>query len=173
MENIVSTAQMEALKALSDMNLKVSEVRAELSELETMKEAFIVSREKEVSERIDALLQESRETIKETVQNYQDMKSFHKEVSTFADILRENKESFVKLVDSFEESKELWSKQVEEQENALIEAKKTLTVDRVKIENDRKSIESARKELERATRKLESDRGTIDRKIARLKANKI
>lgn len=164
---------MNALQALSDTNLKVSEARALLSELEESETKYLAAREKKAMERITVVLRESRELIEETKANYDEVQRFHQTVSSFADFLKEGHTRFKEILTIFSEKEAEWSSDMERQEAELVQMKKILSVERTKIANDKKSIEFARKEIENGNKKLQDERGTLERAIIRLNDKQI
>ncbi len=169
----VTHDQMQALQALSATNLKVSEARALLSELEETETVYLEAREKKAMARITALLEKSRDVIRETKENYDEVQRFHQTVSSFADFLKEGHARFQSVLTLYSESEAAWNASMEEQETELAQAKQDLSVDRIKLANEGKSIESSKKELESANRRLESDRGALERAIIRFKSKRI
>lgn len=172
-EHTISKEHMDALKALTDLNLKVSEARAELSEIENTKTEYIVEREKEAVERIEASLNASKDILRETRENYGLVSDFCNTMTGFADFLKEAHARFDEAVASFDESKVIFEAEMSRQENEIAETKKIIATERVKIANDKKSIENSKKTLEKTARKLEDERGTLERAIKRLKLGRI
>ena len=84
MENIITTEKMEALKALADANVKVSEVRGTIAKLKSEESAYLEEREKKALERIQIILDESESVLKEALSNY---KAIHQFAKTLLNLL--------------------------------------------------------------------------------------
>lgn len=172
-EKVVTAQHMEALQALADTNLKISESRALLTTLEEAETKYLVERERMATTRITEVLEASREVVLETKANYDEVQRFHGSVVAFADFLRQAYARFEAVVTLFDEKSRLWTTNIERQEAEIAEIRKLFSVDRAKIANEKKNIEVATKDLENGNRKLEDDRGTLERAIKRLKENNI
>lgn len=173
MEHIIDKQQIEALKGLADLNIRVSDMRNTLSTLEKEEETFLLSREKKELKRIEALLEDSKDILSQTQTNFQEAKEFQSSVIALSDYLKEAHDKFQGIVALYEEKSSEWDKEIEAQEMEVSKIKQELRVERIKIESENKAIISAKKVLEEGNRKLESDRGTLARAIERLKAKRI
>lgn len=169
MENIVDKQKMEALQALAETNLKVSEVRALLIKLEETEKEYLQGREQRAMERIKEVHAESAELLKETQQNYEGTRDILSSVSEFAEFLKGAYADFRGILDDFDRRNTLWEKNCTTWEAEAKATRDAIKVQQAKIENDKKANKQREQELE-ATRKQITDlKATLERTISRLK----
>lgn len=172
-EHIVTTEQMESLKALTDINLKISEAKNSLFKLQEAETEYLQDREVRAMDRINQVVADSGELVKEADKNHGQIKELLTEVSAFAHNLIDIQENFNGILEEFDQRNIEWERKIGKQQDDIAEIRKLQKVEEVQIENDKKSLEQARKRLNDDQRKLDSDRGTLQRAIERLKNNKI
>lgn len=172
-EQTISKEEMQSLKALSEVNLKVSEALTTLDDIKKQETKYFEKREVEAQEKIREVLLKSKELLDECNKNYLQIQEFSTEVSQFAGKLTTLHEWLQGLIKDFDEKNELWRKEIENQLNDIEEYKKQIKKDRQILENDKSNLEQVKIKLNRDQKKLESDRGTIERTVERLKNNRI
>lgn len=168
MEHTISQQEMQSLKALSDLNIKISEAKNLLFKLQEEETEYLSIREKKAMDRIQKVVDDSKEMVKQADENHGEIKLLFNEVSGFADKLLKTQDIFHGLLSEFEESNVEWERDIGKQQDDLAEIHKMLNVEKVKIENDKQSLVIASKKLADDQRKLDSDRGTLQRNIERL-----
>lgn len=173
MENIVSKEHMESLKALSDVNIKISEAQNTLFKLQEEETEYLITREKKAMDRIQKVVDDSKEMVKEADKNHGQVKELGVNISEFAQKLLRIQDNFKSLLVEFEERNVEWEKVIGKQQDDLEEIRKQQKVQNIQLINDKRAIEMAKKKLTEDQKKIESDRGTIQRAIIRLKNNKI
>jgi len=173
MEMELEKTKMESIKAIADANLKVSEARNLLFKLQEQETEYLVVREKKAMDRIQLVMDTSKEMVKEADQNHLKIKNLGVEISEFVNNLLEIQKNFQDLLTEFEERNVEWERDIGKQQDDLVEIRNQQKVTLVQIENDQQNIALARKRLEDDQRKLDSDRGVVERTIKRLKENKI
>ena len=173
MDNIVTKEQMDSLKALSEINLKISEAKNTLFALQEDETEYLVARERKAMDRIQKVVDESTELVKEADQNHAQIKQLFVEVSAFAEKLIKTQQDFRGLITEFEERNVDWERDIGRQQDELAEIRKQQKVMSIQIENERKSLEQAKKKLADDQRKLASDQGTLERAIKRLNEGRI
>lgn len=172
-EHIVSKEHMESLKALADLNMKVSEARELLSSLQETETEYLVARESTAIERIRKTVSESGDLLAEVRNNYREVENFYKTVSSFSEQMKETHTAFSSLLGDFKMSQVEWDRHIETQEEEISTLRRDIGVEKVRITNEKKNIESARKKLEDECKKIADQRGTLERAIKRLKDNRI
>lgn len=173
MENIVTKEQMESLKALSDVNIKISEARNLLFKLQEEETEYLVGREKKAMERIQKVIEDSQSMVREANENYSQIQQLLNGVSDFAGKLQKMQEDFQGLLADFEERNVEWERTVGKQQDGIVDIRNQLKIEQVQIKNDKETIELTQKRLIESQRKLDSDRGTLERTIERLKNNNL
>lgn len=173
METILDKERMDAMKALADANMKVSEARASLAAIKGSESSYLAEREKKALEAVDRVLAGSAGLLKEARDNYSQAESIGKTVSEFAQFLAESQARFADTVGLFEERGRLWEVEVRAREETLAALRQGLEADKKRLENDKESLERAKKQLAADRKRVEDDRQTLERAITRLRSNKI
>lgn len=172
-KHFVTTEQMQALKALSDVNIKISEAHNLLQKLQEQETEYLVIRETKALDRIQKTIDDSASLIKIADENYGQIKTFTRSIGSFIDHLTKLTDEYNQLIAEFEARNTKWEQGIGKQQDEIDWQIRHLKVQQVTIENDRKSLELERSKLVEAQKKLHSDRGTLDRAIKRLKEGKI
>lgn len=172
-ETEVTKQHMEALQALAKVNLLVSDTRSLLSKLQETETEYLVSREKKVIDRIQAVFDSSQALIEQTNKNYDLITDFAKSVEIGAKFLEKVVESFEKLTNSFEEKQKLWERDIKNQEETITGLAKGLKIESLVIEGNRKSLDERNLKLNEKETKMNDERATLDRAIIRLKQGKV
>jgi len=161
MENVVGKETMESLKALADINLKVSEAKNLLFKLEEQETEYLIAREKKVMDRIKKVVDDSQEMVNEADKNYGQIKELLENISGFCNLLINTQEQFNTLIETFNQRNELWEKHIGEQQDGIEENRKLIKVHSQIIENDKKSISISKESLENQKRHLESQQASL------------
>lgn len=169
----VTKEHMEALKALSDTNMKIGEARATLIKLEEQETSYLEEREKKVLARIQKVLDDSKELLAEAQANYTQIRELRNTVSSVTDFLSKAYEAFMGMLKDFREKNDLWDNKVSEIEEGFAKIRQEINNDKVRIKNDREALERWEKSLDLQRKKIDSDRGELDRAINRLKEGRI
>lgn len=172
-QHLIDTKQMDAMKVLSEITLKISEAKNTLVSLQEQETEYLISREKKAMDRIQAAFDASKVLLEETNKNYESINEFATTVTEGAKFLSAAQEAFSALRTSFETKQALWERDIKNQEETITGLRNLLKIDAVKIENDKKAIVSATKVLEVKTIKMNDERETLDRAIKRLKEGRI
>lgn len=168
MEHTISTQEMESVKALSDVNIKISEAQNLLFKLQEQETEYLVVREKKAMDRIQKVVEVSKAMVTEADQNHAQIKALLSGISEFVSKLLKARENFTGLLAEFEERNIEWEKDIGKQQDQIIKIHQQLKIEKIQIKNDKESLESARNKLADDQRKLDSDRGTLQRTITRL-----
>lgn len=154
--------KMNLVKVLADTNMKISEAKAALFKLQENETEYLELREKKAVARIQKMLEDSRELLTETEQNYNEVHRFHETVSKFAEYLVSSHVKFSELLEDFKKRSEVWDAYVDKQNSDLSEIRKNIKSDQVRIINDREGID-------RAMKKIESEKSVIESRQAQIK----
>lgn len=166
-------SKMESIKALADVNMKISEAQNLLFKLQEDETAYLVLRETKAVGQIKQVVEESQAMLKEADLNHGQIKELLTEVSQFVDKLLKIQENFHQLFAEFEERNVEWEKDISRQQEEIAEIRKNQKVQQVQIESEFKNIVAANKNLADGQKKLNSERGTLERAIQRLKQGRI
>jgi len=169
----VSAQHMEAIKALAETNMKISEAKNALALIKKEEVSYLEQREKEATERVSRILGESNELVKQTKGNYEDIKQFLNTVSSLALSVVESQETLELLIASFNEKSRLWEAETKKQEEEIEEIKKHMVADKAYIQAEHKNIQKQHEKIRNEQKKLDADRGTLERAIKRLKEGRI
>lgn len=172
-EQELTKENMDATKELAATNMKISEAKNIIFKLQEDETKYLEEREKKALERIDKVLDDSRELLDLAKGNYNEVHEFCKTITTFANFLSEAHTKFGGILESFKERNDEWNKEIDRQNAELAETRKNILIERSLLENEKKNIEKARQEIEKAMIKMKDERATLDRAITRLKEERI
>ncbi len=165
--------KMESIRAIADANMKVSEAKNLLFKLQEDETEYLVLREKKAMDRIQKVVDESQEILKQADQNHGQIKELLIGASQLVQDLLKFQQGLQGLFTEFDERNVEWEQKIGKQQDDLAEIQKQQSIQKVQIENDNKSLEKGRLKLSQDQKKLDSDRGTVERAIKRLKENRI
>jgi Asp-tRNA(Asn)/Glu-tRNA(Gln) amidotransferase C subunit len=157
----IDKEKMESLKALADINLKVSEARNLLTQLEEEETEYLVKRETKVMDRIKKTVADSQAMVKEADDNYSQIGELLQEITSFCSNIVKIQEQFNEILEVFNERNELWEKNIGEQQDNISEVRKQIKMHTVIIENDKKSLSSTKKLLESQRIHIESQQAAL------------
>lgn len=172
-EITVTKEHMDALKALSEVNLKVSEARNLLVKLQEQETEYLVSREKKAVDAVQNVLAQSHELVEETNKNYDYLQNLSKSVSEGVRFLAEASEAFKSLAELKDEHYTLWERDIKNLESTVTSLRNGLKVGLEAIESDKRQVEAGNAKLKEDQRKLNDDRKEVERAIKRLKEGRI
>ena len=125
----IDQEKMKTLKEVADANVKLSEMKADMANLESEKENFFKLREDELIGKLKKTLDESQDFVNQTLSNYKQVKEFNDELVSFSNFIKESQSQLKEFVDSFQnEAKEI-VRQLEEQDNRLEQQKRQIESD--------------------------------------------
>lgn len=172
-EHEVTKQHMDALKALSDTNLKVSEARNTLTKLQETETEYLVSREKKAVEKVQKVLELSHNLVEETNKNYEYLESLARTIHDGGKFLSEAQEKFHALIEAKDEHYKLWERDIKNQEETIASLMKGLKIKETEIESGKKQIELGNRKVQEEVIRMKDERGTLDRAIIRLKDKRI
>lgn len=172
-ETIIDSQKMSALHALAETNLKISEARAHLNELDEKETEYLVAREKRVMERITALLEESRIAIAEVQENYNGIKQFYSDVCVYVSKVTKIGDDLLTLLEKFDEVREKTDETISANEATVAEIRRAVLVQNSSLESHKAMIENREREVSAGEVKLAQDNDMLNRGIERLKVNRI
>ncbi len=172
-EITVTREHMDALKALSSVNLKVSEARNSLTKLQEEETEYLVSREKKAVDRIQQVLTQSHSLVEETNKNYEIIQDFARSVSEGAEFLSGAREKFNELVAAKEKKYQLWENSIKNQEETIVSLLKGLKIQEVDVLSAKSVLDAESRKLKLDITKFNDERGIVERQIERLKEKRI
>lgn len=172
-EHELSKEHMDSMKALADTNMKIGEAKGTLLKLQEQETSYLKEREEKVHARIQKILDDSKELLAEAQANYSKIKELHDTVSSFSSFLSSAYDFFIGILKDFREKNDLWDNQASEIEEGFAKIRQEINNDRIRIKNDQEALIQRKKVLDVEKVKIDSDRGELDRAITRLKENRI
>jgi paraquat-inducible protein B len=169
----IETQKMEALNALVQANLSVSDAKNKLVKLKEEEGAYLAEREEKALARIQSVLDESSEILMKIDTNYAEIKHIYQTVSSISAFLEESYTGLRGLRLLFDEKTQLWEAEIAKKEKNIEELKENLKVQTTFIENEKIALKNKEKSLKALERKLNDERGTLERAVARLKEGRI
>lgn len=173
MDIIVTKESMDALQALADTNMKVSQAKAALAKLEEDETEYLLSREQRVVERLNRTLIQSETLVTETLNNYALVKSFADAVSHTADAVVAATQEIVRRDETFKDTINAFEAHCNTQEAKLAEQKKVIQSAHILLNSEKEGIERQKKLLSEKSRKIADERATLERAITRLTEQRI
>lgn len=173
MEHILTKEKMDAMKALADTNIKISEARDSLAKIKALESSYLSDREKKAIEVVEKVIQDSENLLKEAKGNYVEVMSLYNTVSEFSSFLADSYKQFNEMLVEFEKKNMLWTSSLKAKEDELSQITETVRLDKIRIKNDRESLNRKEEDLRSDRRKISDDRAMIERTIIRLKEGKI
>ena len=168
-ETTITQQQMESVKVLAETNMQISEAKNLLFAVKKEEQTYILKREREVSERIDALYLTSKQTLDDIKENYEGVKTLLILSQEATSHLKETYGELATYITESDENSKKWQEIIKVKEEDFINLKKGLDIERTLIENDKKAIKTIQASLDIDRRKIADDRGTLERAFNRLK----
>jgi len=165
--------KFDTLKDIADLNVKVSEARNTLLEIEKEKESFIAKREKQTVVKITKVVKESEEMLSKATNNYEQVNTLVRVVTGYTESIREAHEDLKVLVKDYSEKNTLWEKNYENQVHSLSHLEKRINDDKKALKKEFSELAKQKELLGKQRIKLEDEKETIKRSIKRLKKGKI
>jgi chromosome segregation ATPase len=154
--------KFDTLKELSDLNIKISDAKNTLLELEQKETKYLEDREKKTLVKINKILVESSDLLTQTHQNYEKIHQFCSVVSNYADFLEEAHQKFSKMLETFGKRNEQW-------EDNYRELTAELSRQRKIVEQDEKTLKEREKRIDEATESLKKERTHLESQQETLK----
>lgn len=170
---ILEKSKMDAVKELASISMQISEAKNLLFKLQEGETEYLVTRETKALEKIHKVLEDSKELLKQTYENYQEIHQFYGTITEYKEFLFKGHAEFENLLKDFNERNELWDKEMQKREDGFTELKKSFKIQHEEIEAGRDAIKKANEQIANERTKIESERGTIERMIIRFKENRI
>lgn len=158
---------------MADINIKISEGKAALAQLEKLKNSFFEEREVALIKKINKILEESGGILNQAKSNYTEVHALYLEVCECVDFINECYADIKKQVDDFNEKSTAQQETIIRKEEELSELRKRLENDFESIKKDRQFVENQRTAMQGERRKLIDGQEALKRAIDRLKINKI
>lgn len=154
-EQILEKEKMDSIKALSDVNIKISEARNVLFKLQEEETEYLVKREEKVLGKINKVFEESRDLLYETHKNYEEVHEFCQTISNYSDFVSESYKKLQNLLELFKNKNKLWEENVNKINIELAHQRKL-------IENDTKAIKERENRMDEESKGLKAQREHIE-----------
>lgn len=164
---------MTSAKALVNLNIEISEARNVLFKLQSEETSFIENREKKTFKAIQALVETSKDLIKEAELHHGEIKELFIETTQFLQRVQEVYTALQELRVTVTSSMNLFETNVSEHEGQVADIQKQFLAERASITSDKKFVIREKNKLQQEWRKIEDEKSTISRTIERLKNNRI
>lgn len=169
----IEREKMEAMQALASTNMKVSEARNTLIQVQEEETVYLVGREKRAMERIDEVLKDSESVLEKVSTNFKESVDLSREVTdTMAQIMafltafRESKERFAEKCDA-------WDAMIGIKEDTIADLKRKADAQTLINSNEHEALQKERKRINEEKRKLDDDKAELERNIKRYKEGKL
>jgi len=139
---------MDTIKELASTNMKISEAKNILFKLQEDETVYLEEREKKAIDKIQTILDESKDLLDQTHSNYEEVHQLCQMVSSFTEFLSEAHGKFSDMLETFQLRSDEWDAKVKKQEEEFAEIRKGIKVQQSHIENDKKTIAKNFKKIE-------------------------
>lgn len=163
---------MDSLKALSEINIKISEAKNKLFKIQEEETEYLEVREKKAMGRIQQIIESSEEMLKKVSRNYSQVKEMGQVVSSIHENSDKLSDDFSKLLEEFEERNVEWERKIGQQQDEINSNLKALSIESTKIENEKKNLLRREKQIEEDNKLIESRRQQIKVALEVLKKKK-
>lgn len=152
---------MDALKALADANLKISEAKNTLFKLEETETEYLVLREKKAMDKIQTMIDDSADLLEKTHNNYEEVRRFYETITTYSEVLEQFHQQFTGMLIEFNKRSDMWDTKVVEQQEKIAALRKIVETDQKNITSQQEKIEKDKKEIIVDRARLESQQQTL------------
>jgi hypothetical protein len=153
--------KMDIMKELADTRLKISEAGNVLTQLKTDESTYLNKREKKALDGIEKILEDSKDLLIKTHENYDEIHKLCQTISSFTGFVLEAHGKFQDLLTDFNTRSESWDREVARQHGELAEIRRNINTERTIIENEQKGIKAALKKIEKEKTLIESRQSQI------------
>lgn len=155
MEIELEQKKMESIRELANVSMKISEAKNLLFKLQEEETDYLVSREKKALEKVNKILEDSRDLLDKTHQNYEEIHKFCQTITEYADFLSETYEKLQGLIQIFNKKNEIWEENAKRQNIELSTQRKL-------IENDAKTVEERKKRMDEERESIKKEREHLE-----------
>ncbi len=161
--------KMKAMQEVSEMNLMVAGMKAELAKLQGEKEDFLKDRENEVMGLVDQLLKDSQQMLEETKSNYSLIHEFYETLKSFSAYIKEGQNALEEVFQDFKLTSEAVEIELIRKIKEVEQERKLLAIERTGIEKDKAYIKQQTAEIERQKALISSRQQQIKSALDTLK----
>ena len=170
---IMEKEKFDLVRELSAIYENIRVAKENLEEVKKETDNYIKIREEEVVARVKKVLGESKEALEEITKNHKEVSQFRDDTMAYANELKSFATTLVTLSENFLKEIEDADKDMNSHFERVSEINKETKAVRVHIQADREMLERERGQTNDMMRKVLDKEGEVNRKIKRLKENKI
>lgn len=163
----------EAIRALSELNVQVGQVRDSLSQMKSDETSFLTKQEKKVALRITSLIDKNNALISKTLKSYANVKDVAKLAKSICNSVLDAQQQLSEVIERFEKKSKEYEEVLKARENDLQETEKNVKQEIEKIEESKREIERANKEIDNDKRRIADENTRLSRIIKRLENNRV
>jgi len=165
---VLDKEKFDALKELGVIQTQIAECRSVLSSIQAETESYTAEREKNIIDRITALIASSKDALDKIQHNHKVLTLFRNEVNVSRESLSAVLLIFKQLKEEQEKITALEEQRLEDKAKQLEDIRNVLTGQRAIIEADIAAVRSERKWLEEERIRVNDQRETLQRAFNRL-----
>lgn len=165
--------KFNSIKELSEIQTSISEGRGILSTLKADTDKYLELREGMAVERVAKVLSESREALKNTTKNHEELKSYGNELKSFSLSLRGFSNDIVALIQGLRDGTDTVLKTIDQLLWKISEMKGEIKRQGDELEADRKQIAFERNQVDSDWRELRDRQATFLKGVKELQATKV
>lgn len=152
---ILEKEHFNTLKQLADTNVKVSEAKDVLERLKSMEVEYLESREKKVRDKVQKVLNESKDLLEETRKNYQSINTLCDTVVSYVDFIKEIQGKLENLQKERDKVNTLCEENITLQKKELSELRKT-------VDQDTRLLKEREEVLSQVSDRLQKEKALIE-----------
>lgn len=168
----IEQEKFDSLKELAGIQSSISEGRAVLYTLKNETEAYMLSREVEVRERVARVLKESAEALQKISTNHQELTAYRSELQAYATEIKGFSSTLRTLFQDFDADVKQADADMVEHRAGIAKMLRELKVAQVNVDEDRKQLARERQETNEGMKRLASDRAALQAAWDQLNRNK-
>lgn len=169
----VNAETFKSIKELAEIQGQIANGRAELQTLKQNHENYLAEREKDTAQRVKATLEASQEALSEAEKNRDALTSYLSAAKELVASIKELGDALNSESEHFETACGEIFAEIDRKTADIEAAKKDLISQRVHVESERKVLDAQKRAFGEEKKRIYDIRDTTNRKIERLKANRI
>lgn len=171
-DHAIKSEHMEAMKALAETNMRLSEAKSDLFSLRSEESRYLEERRSAEKKAVSDALDESRGMLAEIQEIRESARDLARESLILSDKARESVAEFNRMRSELIESERVRGEEIIRMLSEVREERNSLANESAMIDARRKEIQSMEKGISDERRRIDSERGALERAVKRIKDKK-
>jgi len=161
MIEILEKTKFDAVKEIADMTIQISGAKLALEEIKNAKNEFISEREKETVEKIQKIINDSKEILEQANKNYAEVHNLLNILTSYKECLDELNEKFAEMIGDFNKKDKEWKENTEKQYKEIEELQRQTKEDAEKVKREKDDIKKAHLQIKKDYQRIASRQAQI------------